>query len=77
MDNEQQKILLSNSIERIIKTTISLLKSGEIYNKLGEMTDEADINLRDWEEVQDIVRRIWAHEQEEVRKDRWDKQRSE
>lgn len=63
-EERYENIVLQNSPERMIKTTLRLLPEG---NWTGERNiEEADTNHQDWTELEPVIRRIWNAERERI-----------
>ncbi len=63
----EEDIILSNSIERVINTTLHILE------KLNPNRDMVSINQQDWIELKEVTVRIWNEKRNEIFKKRLEK----
>ena len=69
LSDRERRELLSNSIARVMSTTLDILREHPDYNT----SDTIDALVQDWEALDGIVAKLWETAQENLRQEIWAK----
>lgn len=72
LTNKEKKLLLQNSIERVINTTLSILEEETPTQSESSFKDRWEINLEDWEILKRVVVKLWEAERNNLTKEKED-----
>jgi hypothetical protein len=69
LTEKEKKLILQNSIERVINTSIRTANRFREKTKDVDEVEEADINIENWLELKYLVVRLWERERQTIFKE--------
>ena len=65
----EKRMIMENSIERVINTSIDLADHVKTYYKQEHIREAADTNYQDWNELKWLTRKLWERERNSIFKE--------